>query len=376
VQRCLRGLLLATLFLIPLESAQAGVFEACRTAISSMLGLSRDARDKDPLFQGTHPFRESLQQVIDENRRDLRGVALVDDLLWITATTRLTESEFREVFRYGDRWITPDELGLRLRALGASQSMYSFEDLLSGEYGRWISARRPTEKELQAAFDRLLDKFREVKTWTPAKRQKVEAELARRQSMVRIDDYFEDPKFFSAAVENDKIRFPDGAIYRVLRREASGDLVVGVPYQNLVRTQDYLNPTIVADYVGDPSLKKIVFEGEFFPDGRVMIMDQHHRTVAYAQKYSKELPFRLKLHSRNAQGDPEYVTSPHLRLLKFLTLWGGLGEEQRAVLLTHIDRHPQGDTQDAVAPMRELYYSMTRFRRLEGEAFPNSQASQ
>jgi hypothetical protein len=376
VQQRVRGLALASFFLISIPSSHAGVFEACRTAISSMLGLSRNAFEKDPLFQGTQPFRVRLEQVVDQNQSELRGVALVDDLLWMTASSRFTENEFREIFRYGDRWITPEELGERLRALGASHSMYSFEDLLSGEYTRMISARRPTEKELQASFDRLLGKYREVKTWTSAKRQKTEAELARRQSMVRIDDYYENPKFSIADVTGGKIRFPDGAIYRVLRTEANGDLIVGVPYQNIVRTQDYLNPAIVAEYVADPSLKKIVFEGEFFPDGRVMIMDQHHRTVAYARFYSEELPFRLKLHAQSADGKPEYVTSPHLRLLKFLTLWGGLGDDQRAVLLAHIERAQSRNGEDPVAPMRDLYYSMTRFRRLEGEAFPNPRPSQ
>jgi hypothetical protein len=182
--------------------------------------------------------------------------------------------------------------------------------------------------------------------------------------MVRIDDYFENPAHFRAVVAGGTIRLPDGLLYRVLRTETNGDLIVGVPYQNIVRTQDYLNRSIVAEYVADPSLKKIVFEGEFFPDGRVLIMDQHHRTVAYAEKYSKELPFRLKAQSRNAEGDPEYVTSPHLRLLKFLTLWGGLADDQRAVLLAHIARTPPGNSEAAMAPMRELYYAMTRFRRL------------
>ena len=367
-----RGFVLALLFLVPLRTPQAGVFEACQTAISSMLGLSRSAHEKDPLFQGSQAFRLHLQQVVDKNRLELHGVALVDDLLWMTVAERFTEKEFREVFRYGDRWITPEELAERLRALGASSSMYSFEDLLSGEYSRRILGRRPSEKELQASFDRLLGKYQDVKTWTPAKRQKTETELERRRSMVRIDEFFEDPKFFSAAVDNGKIRFPDGAVYRVLRAEASGDLIVGVPFKNIVRTQDYLNSSIVAEYVADPNLKKMVFEGEFFPDGRVMIMDQHHRTVAYARKHSEELPFRLKIHSRSAEGGPEYVTSPHLRLLKFLTLWGGLSDDQRAVLLTHIERARLRDAEDHMAPMRDLYYSMTRFRRLEGEAFPNT----
>lgn len=106
---------------------------------------------------------------------------------------------------------------------------------------------------------------------------------------------------YRARLDGDTLVFPDGA-HRPVTRGFWGRRYVWVPYRDVLRTQEYEKSALVARYRESSGLGYRGFEGYLAPDGRVVIVDQHHRTTAYAQRYRKPgtswedtpLPFRLE----------------------------------------------------------------------------------
>ena len=88
----------------------------------------------------------------------------------------------------------------------------------------------------------------------------------------------------------------------------------------------------VAAYLkAEPGLKKMVFDGTWLPDGRVLILDQHHRTAAYHGKIGDPVPFVLRPDS-----DGTYRSSSYLFAMKFYTSWGMIPEREKLEILDTI----------------------------------------
>jgi hypothetical protein len=335
--------------------AQASFLSGC---LDSMTALLSGARAKDPFFEAGHAAGEGLRSVVALNQAEFGEISFTDDLMWFLATQRFQDEQMESLLKFDDRWISGDELHRRLVGMGASLRAYSFEDKIVTEY----------ERSSPEAF---LKKFRAAQAWDASKKQTLFNELKRRQALAQVDTFFENPVHYPVVVQGDRVRFPDGVSRRIVGKTKDGDLVIGVPFDHVVRTQDYVSGEIVGQYAADPALKKMIFQGEFLPDGRVLILDQHHRTLAYSRVVSPEIPFVLRANPAAAANAsiPRYSTESHLRLLKFRSQWEGVSSEERIALMRHVEEVLSGPGTNAekndrvLEGVRGLYYGLSHFPR-------------
>lgn len=181
---------------------------------------------------------------------------------------------------------------------------------------------------------------------------------------------------YRARLYGNELHFPDGA-RRTVTRGFWGRRYVWIPYRDVLRTQEYLNHGIVAAYSKDSWLGFWGFEGYLAPDGRVEIVDQHHRTTAYARKHCRPgtdcgdtlIPFQLE----NPQDGWIYKTLTHWSILtsahqvpnayhslrwKRDAEWSFLGPAERERLIQ------ASESEEKYAAIRDWYYASTGLKDL------------
>jgi len=122
---------------------------------------------------------------------------------------------------------------------------------------------------------------------------------------------------YRARIEKNELIFPDGA-RRQVHNGWWGRKYIWVPYREVLRTQEFLNSSVVGRYREKSGLGYWGFQAYLAPDGRVVIIDQHHRTAAYAQRHRKPgtdwedtpIPILLEKHA-----DGSYRTLTHWNII-------------------------------------------------------------
>jgi hypothetical protein len=178
--------------------------------------------------------------------------------------------------------------------------------------------------------------------------------------------------YYVARLDGEELHFPDGVRRRVTRG-IWGRKYVWIPYKDVLRTQEYLNGAVVAKYRDHAWLGFWGFRGYLAPDGRVVIIDQHHRTTAYAQNHAKRgidwqetlLPFLLE---GPAEDGYRYRTLAHWNILasahqvpfsrnslrwRHDPEWVFLGPEERERALS------ASETEERIPLIRRWYYAST-----------------
>lgn len=179
-------------------------------------------------------------------------------------------------------------------------------------------------------IETLIEKKQSWRAWTPlpeAKKAVLRKEISQRIQIAELERILSQKRLFQVHIEENLVRFPNGESFPIRMRQKNR-LVVGIPASKIMATQDYLNQEIVLQYLGDKNLPKMLFEGTWLPDGKVMIMDQHHRISAYQRKVSQEIPMIMDLDEKG-----EFFTQPHLYAKKFYTTWGLISTDDKIKLL-------------------------------------------
>jgi hypothetical protein len=319
----------------PASRAPASVWSDCRELFQNLVARKKpDPYLADPETARARAAMQSLEA-------DCQGVTMPEEYAYFAISETLKPSEFEALFKKiepgsEDRYLHPNEFEGRMqKVVGERTSMFGVADQLKGSYSQQHVRKqsvRGREREAEA-FQAIKSKLEKAAAKSDAEKEALRREIQKRQRLAKLDQFIEDPSLFEAAVGEKQITFPDGTAYPVLKKRADGTVVVGIPYSNIMKTQDYFNGAIEAQYRGDPTLKKMEFEGTWLPDGRIVILDQHHRTSAYRSKIGDPVPFILK-----PGADGKYRSLSYAYAMKFYTAWGGIPESRRLELLETIEK--------------------------------------
>ena len=351
--------------------APASLWSDCRSLFEGLVVRKR----ADPYLDD--PATQRARAAIQELDAECRGVSVPEDHAFLLLSEKLQADDLQALFKKsadeGSRRLEPSELDARLRGVtGRTSQMYGVVDRLQSLYSLEHATRsslKASERE-QQAFDRVRSKVEAAAKKTPAEKQALHADIDRRRKLARLDRLLEDPAMFGVAIGEKEARFPGGVVYPVIRKDADGTVVIGIPYANILTTQDYFNPEIAARYRADPGLKKMVFDGTWLPDGRVLILDQHHRTAAYHGKIGDPVPFVLR-----PDLDGTYRSSSYLFAMKFYTSWGMIPEREKLEILEEIEKiradpgltAPERDSRIRTR-LEGLYHRTLRLRPLASDA--------
>jgi|GEM_PF-4877537 len=316
------------------ERAPASVWDSCREALSELLGT----RKEDLFF--ADPQTQSLQNFIKSSHDDYRGVTLTEDMALLLIEEGVDRSALRNLFldysNNSKAWVNPSEFMDRVKTIiGKYPASYGVATKLDDIYSRYFSMNPQLKKQerLNQAFQKIESLLDTVAAKSEAEKIKLREGIDLRKSLARLERYLTDPRGNVARLVGDQIVFPNGATYTILKKKSDGKVIVGIPYRNILQTQDFFDPSIAASYRVDPKLKDMEFYGTWMPDGRIIIMDQHHRTSAFHSVYGDQVPFVLTLAS-----DGKYHTDSYLQAMKFYTSWMGVADEEKLALLAAVDR--------------------------------------
>jgi len=344
----------------PASRAPASIWSDCRELFQNLVARKKpDAYFADPETARARAAMQSLEA-------ECQGVTMPEDYALFAISETLKPNEFEALFKKvepgaDERYLHPSEFDGRMQKIfGERTSMFGVADRLKGTYSDEHARKRSVrgrEREAEA-FQAVKSKLEKVAAKSEAEKEALRREIQKRQRFARLDQLIEDPALFEASVGEKRITFPDGTAYPILKKHSDGTVVVGVPYSNILTTQDYFNPAIEAQYRGDPKLKKMEFEGSWLPDGRIMILDQHHRTSAYRSKIGDPIPFILQ-----PGADGKYRSLSYAYAMKFYTAWGGIPESRRLELLEIIEKTRADSalsTADQDQKIRKLLESLYR----------------
>lgn len=148
-------------------------------------------------------------------------------------------------------------------------------------------------------------------------------------------------------VKDGYIQVPDGPRYKIESRSEDGTLIVKIPKDRVLRTQDYLNGQIILQYRAEASRGKgFVLDGDMVADGRYFILDGHHRLAA-SEDYIYGM---LRPHE-----DGHFYAQTHMQILRFYAHWSTIPVAEREEILKQAIGSP-------IAAIREAYY---RYMALE-----------
>ena len=295
-------------------------------------------REPDPYLDdaATERARAAILSLDEE----CRGMPVPEEHALLLLSETLSSSDVQKLLSRktsrGEEYLRPEELSERLREVtGQPSRSYGVVDRIQTIYSQEhdFGVGLGSQDRKSRALDRVLKKVDEVRKKPELEKNLLRQDVDRRRNLVRLEEILEDPNLFEVGIDDQEIRFSNGTRRPILRRGKDGAIVVGVPFSQVLATQDYLNPSIVARHRADSSLQSIEFEGTWLPDGRVLILDQHHRVHAYLEKYGEPLPFSMK-----PSPDGRYRSSSHLFAMKFYTSWSSLSEKQKLELFEALEK--------------------------------------
>jgi hypothetical protein len=320
--------------LSPFRREPASFLESCREVFAKLL------RASSPDVFSSDTATAALRSKLLHFHNIYRGVTLHEELVYVVLTEHFSLEELRLLFvervNGVERFISGDRIYQRLsELLGSLDLSYTIGSQLT-DTARFVDsqyARLSASERGEKIWKKIEEKFLRLASYPKAQRQKLLEDIEWRLKMKVLDDELNQPRLFDLKIESSQVIFPNGSRYPVLKRYSDGTLVVGVPHQFVMRTQVYLNSEIVARYRSDSKLKTMVFEGTWMPDGRVMIIDQHHRTAAYQSVFRDPIPFILK-----PDKDGVYRSTSYLYPMKFYTSWSVIPDKEKLELLEKIQR--------------------------------------
>lgn len=329
------GLLLTPVsFADPGLRQPASLTEACQNLVARIFRTER----ADPFFND--PAAEPLRQSLLQLHQSQKGITLTDEMASLVIAEAIPIDQLRPLFitstpAGNERFLEPRELANRLeRLLGAYPSTHGAIGNLGFRYDSAHSIQTGVRRNERGerAWKKIESRLREALGSSPQSRQALRAEITERGRLARLDAILEDTSRFEVRLMADRAVFPNGATYPVLGRQKEGALVIGIPYRNILKTQDYFNSSIAAEYRSDPKLKKMAFWGSWMPDGRILILDQHHRTSAYHSQIGDPIPFLLEV-----APDGAYRTQSYLHAMKFYTSWSSVTRQEKLQLLDKLE---------------------------------------
>jgi hypothetical protein len=320
------GFLLAT----P-ATAEGGLWSSCVSGLSRLMGIKSDASLSD------ESLRAQLQHWAQAlEARDGRPTYLEEHTPLLLEDLHET-LQARLLAPWPKDRLSDEAFFARLQAFG----------LLNSPLARPLELFvRSANSHDEAPLARLARLRREMR---PVDQRRYADEIAARGYVARAEARLNDARHYVARLEGHELVFPDGPRARVLQREAGGALVIELDVGRVLPGQSHIDEGKVQEYMNSDWIDAEIFWGEMTPDGRLKILDQHHRISAYARKHGGRIRARV-------EPSPEggYPVSSHLSVLKFYTHWSALPEaRQRQVL----EQATSGNPLDAIRP---VYYELLR----------------
>ena len=329
----------------------SGLFSNCHDAIE--LFFHNRALARLEVIRLSSQDLNALNSWVSETRTRL-GTATLHEKLALYEFSKLPQNIRESLFLEGDKAITPEHLYLRLSQLDADHYGHPVLKLIPRAYdsARFAGKEAQDIRGLQSLIDRVLAEG-------PAAMAALERDIEWRAFESAHEALLlshANPEYEIQVIGN-SIRVPDGAMYPIERRLDDGTLLVKVRRENILVTQDYLNGAIVAEYRNDPKLGKDGFWGEMVADGRFFIMDQHHRTAAYADTHNGWVLVQIK----PSEGG-RYVAKTHLDVLQFYTHWSHVLPDERTRIYRAAEKSP-------IEAIRAKYYELMRRPALKIDPF-------
>lgn len=211
----------------------------------------------------------------------------------------------------------------------------------------------------EGKYEAVEQRIHRILTADPATLRGTRRELNRRVLIGRIVETLGDQGSFEIKIDGNEVVFPDGQRNRLVKKTRDGTLLVEFDYQEMLRTQDYFNGKIFAEYVASREGDGVGFDGDPTPDGRLMILDGHHRTAAYAHRHGGKVLGRIP---RRANGT--YLALSHLNVMNFyqphwgFSHWYQMTLEELQTEWARIKRNPG-------LYLKEPYYKAFQGRKLD-----------
>ncbi len=317
------ALLLALLAARPTLAAD-GLWAACGRGVARLLGIKQDPFLENEAQQShVKAWASAFEERNGQPTLAVEQLPLLLEELDPAARRALFAATEQEA-------LSPELMGARLRAM----------DLGGSSLGDVIMRYAKCGPEQRARIDAPLS--REA-------RLRLRAEIDQAIDVALGEKALKAPDAYVAQLAGEEAVFPDGGRLRVLARERDGSLVIEVPMTRVMLSQDYLNERRVVEYEHDSRLNGMVFEGNFTPDGRLHIVDQHHRTEAYQRRHGGVIHARLV---PDAQG--RYRVATHRDILNFFGHWSQVEQARREAIYAQARA---GNPLDAIRP---VYYEMLR----------------
>ncbi len=315
--------ILALILCLSLTQCASGA-RAPSSAASSVLSSCVDVAIRmfaaqDPYLGEMTVAKKHIRESFKSLDKDYEDVTLLDNHLFFLLSKNFKKEEIEELISINGRAVNPRELQNRLEFLGLSLEHYpsNFQSLFLSEYKRQWEFKKSSPRHIRETF---LKKFKEAQTLELSELESLTKDLELRKERAWLRKTLEDPQLFRSKIEGKFLVFADGAKLEIREHKKNGVLVVLVPVEQVIPSQGRIWQDKVLEYMGNKKLSKMVFEGDFYPDGRVQILDQHHRISAYAQKVSNLVPFKIGASVDSlgdASGEFYYQTSSYMKAVAF-----------------------------------------------------------
>ena len=328
---------------------------SCLGALKRLLGLGQDS-----FIDTESPQKIKLRSFIVGLEAEYLGANLLEPQTLYLLTRQIDWTDFERLFlNEASKPITPRKLNSRLLHLadGSSFSAYGPSSSLSKIYDwAWIQSGGNTEQVIPT-FKKRWD---EMLRLAPDKEGELLQEIDLRRTRASLQRILDDRQLFEARVVENRLILPDGSSLVVRSKKKNGDIVVLIPVEKVVPGQDKIWQDTVVKYQNDKTLKDMVFWGDLYPDGRIQIIDQHHRISAYSKEISKDVPFEIKAKSIDGEGHV-YFTSSYLKALQFREGNILLNEDSFQTLRSSVESivqsdFPKSEKQERLRDVQRTFY--------------------
>ena len=265
----------------------------------------------------------------------------------------------KEIFTRNETPLTLKQVNQRINAIGLSPNHSVIRSVIDtySRFNRFGSTTNP--------YLSLETRIEQLQSLPSEERSKIRGETRRRLLISEIVSTLKSPRHFQAKVEGMNFILPDGQVNEIVKKLKNGTLLVNFDYHQMLRTQDYFNGEIFAKYVKEKNGDGVGFDGSVTPDGRLFILDGHHRTTAYAHRHDGKVLGRIYPAS-----DGNYYTTSHVEILNFyqsqwsFSKWFAMSEEELIQVLEDVRKQPNHY-------LREDYYRSYRGRDPKSVPEPN-----